>query len=211
MAQENTQSPVGPKGETKGEQTRRSILSAAIERFGRDGYRSTSVADIARDAEVSGTLAYNYFENKESLFLAALDEDAAGVIAEGMVAMPSARSVHLAVNEAWRDKLIFLLLDALDAHPLARRVLGGLEPQVTGRMIELPALAELRLAVGEQLRVDQEAGLVRPDIDPLAIGAGAVTLYLSMLMSIVQFGTEGLATYGPDVMALLAAAIEPID
>lgn len=196
---------------TKGEQTRRAILAAAIERFGRDGFRSTSVADIARDAAVSGTLAYNYFDNKESLFLAALDEDAAGVIAEGMVAMPSARSVKMAVNEAWRDKLIFLLLDALDDHPLARRVLGGLEPQVTGRIIELPALTELRLAVGEQLRIDQEAGLVRPDIDPMAIGAGAVTMYLSILMSIVQFGTEGLATYGPDVMALLAAAIEPVD
>jgi AcrR family transcriptional regulator len=58
----------------KGEQTRQAILHAAIDRFGRDGFRSTSVADIARDAAVSGTLAYAYFPNKEALFLAAVHD-----------------------------------------------------------------------------------------------------------------------------------------
>src|SRR3546814_11997860 len=61
---------------TKGEQTRRAILAAAIERFGREGYRATSVADIARDAGVGGTVAYAYFPNTETLFLEAFDEDA---------------------------------------------------------------------------------------------------------------------------------------
>ena len=70
---------------TKGEQTRQAILDAAIARFGRDGYRATSVADIARDAGVGGTVAYAYFPNKEALFLAAIDEDAAAVIHEGLV------------------------------------------------------------------------------------------------------------------------------
>ena len=66
-----------PTAPTKGEQTRQAILDAAIARFGRDGYRATSVADIARDAGVGGTVAYAYFPNKEALFLAAIDEDAA--------------------------------------------------------------------------------------------------------------------------------------
>ena len=57
--------------ETKGAQTRRAILRAAIVRFGRDGFRATSVADIARDASVGGTVAYAYFPNKEALFFAA--------------------------------------------------------------------------------------------------------------------------------------------
>ena len=51
---------------TKGEVTRTTILEAAIARFGRDGYRATSVADIARDAGVGGTVAYAYFPNKEA-------------------------------------------------------------------------------------------------------------------------------------------------
>jgi AcrR family transcriptional regulator len=69
---------------SKGERTRRTILEAAIARFGRDGYRATSVADIARDAGVSGTAAYAYFPNKEALFVAAVDHDAAAVIRSGL-------------------------------------------------------------------------------------------------------------------------------
>ncbi len=72
---------------SKGEQTRQAILDAAIARFGREGFRATSVADIARDAGVGGTVAYAYFPNKEALFLAAIDEDAAGVISEGLTSV----------------------------------------------------------------------------------------------------------------------------
>jgi len=71
-------------GRSKGAQTRQAILDAAIVRFGREGYRATSVADIARDAGVGGTVAYAYFDDKEALFLAAIDEDAAAVIHEGL-------------------------------------------------------------------------------------------------------------------------------
>ena len=49
---------------TKGELTRDAILRAAIARFGREGYRATSVADIARDAGVGGTVAYAYWAKK---------------------------------------------------------------------------------------------------------------------------------------------------
>src|ERR1700722_18709262 len=93
---------------TKGEQTRRAILDAAVARFGREGYRSTSVADIARDASVGGTVAYAYFPNKEALFFAAVDEDAAGVIHEGLSGAFLATDVPL-----WWQTLILTLVDAL--------------------------------------------------------------------------------------------------
>src|SRR4051794_36765721 len=150
---------------TKGEQTRQAILEAAIARFGREGYRATSVADIARDAAVGGTVAYAYFPNKEALFLAALDKDAAAVIQEGVsgvLAEPSG-------NKAWRENLIFTLVLALDRHPLARRVLGGHEPGVPERVVDIPAMTELRKAVAERLRTDQLDGVVRADIDPVSV------------------------------------------
>src|SRR4051794_8382817 len=108
-------------GPAKGEQTRSAILEAAIVRFGRDGYRSTSVADIARDAGVGGTVTYAYFPNKEALFVAALDEDAAAVIGEGVTSI-----LESADPKVWRESLIFTLFDAVERHPLARRVLSGL-------------------------------------------------------------------------------------
>lgn len=187
---------------TKGEQTRHAILTAAIERFGRDGYRATSVADIARDAGVSGTLAYAYFPNKEALFLAAVDEDAAAVIRDGLSVIGEPGTPD------WRQSLIFTLLEAVDRHPLARRLLAGLEPDVTERVLEIPALSELRKAVAERLREEQLGGTVRPDIDPASIANGIVSIVLSLLMSVVQVGTGAAATYADDVIAVFEAAID---
>jgi AcrR family transcriptional regulator len=187
---------------TKGAQTRRAILDAAIVRFGREGYRSTSVADIARDASVGGTVTYAYFPNKEALFLAAVDEDAAAVIHEGLssaIAQPGVPD--------WRQMLVVTLTRALEGHPLARRLLAGLEPEVTDRVLETPALAELRKLFAERLRSEQITGLVRPDIDPVAIANGIVAIVLSLLMSVVQLGGNAAAMYAADIAAVLDAAI----
>jgi len=188
----------------KGEQTRDAILRAAIVRFGREGYRATSVADIARDASVSGTLTYAYFPNKEALFLAAVDEDAAAVINEGLSTVLG--DPH-AGPEDWRQALLVTLVAAVDRHPLARRLLAGLEPDVTDRVLEIPALAELRKACVERLRTEQAAGIVRSDIDVAAISNGMVTIILSLLMSVVQLGGEAAGTYGSDVTAVFEAAL----
>src|SRR3954452_738514 len=188
---------------TKGEQTRRAILDAAITRFGRDGYRATSVADIARDASVGGTVAYAYFPNKESLFFAAVDDDAAGVIDEGVSSF-----IDGTKEDDWRRMLIFTLLDAVERHPLARRLLAGLEPEVTDRVLEIPALTELRKACAERLRAEQRTGTVRADIDPTAIASGIVAIMLSLLMSVVQLGPGAAAPYSLDVAAVFEAALD---
>lgn len=194
----------GPRPDSKGAQTRRAILDAAIVRFGRDGYRSTSVADIARDAGVGGTVAYSYFPNKEALFLAAVDEDAAGVISQGFLPVLDDDRIP-----DWQSKLIFSLLDAVDAHPLARRLLAGLEPEVTVRVLGIPALAEVRELCAERLRTDQLAGTVRHDIDADSIANGLVGMMLSILMSVVQVGGAITGAYADDVIAVFSAAIDP--
>jgi AcrR family transcriptional regulator len=187
----------------KGAQTRRVILDAAIARFGRDGYRPTSVADIARDAGVGRTVAFAYFPSKEALFLAAVDEDAAGTIEEGLAGAITDNAVA-----DWRQTLLVTLVGALERHPLARRLLAGLEPEVTVRVLEIPALAELRKACAERLRAEQLTGAVRPDIDPTTTANGVVSVVLSLLMSVVQLGADVAATYVGDVLALFQAAIE---
>jgi len=188
---------------TKGEITRQTILDAAIARFGRDGFRATSVADIARDAGVGGTVAYAYFDNKEALFLAALDEDAAAVIGQGLSTV-----VDLTDLGDWRQSLIFTLMEAVEEHPLARRVLAGLEPEVTERVLEIPALGELRKACAELIRAGQLDGSVRADIDPTAMGNGIVSVMLSLLMSVVQVGRGVALAYGADVAAVFEAALD---
>jgi AcrR family transcriptional regulator len=187
----------------RGAQTRRAILDAAITRFGREGFRATSVADVARDAGVGGTVTYAYFPNKEALFLAAIDEDAAAVISEGLTSV-----LELADITDWRRRLIFTLVAAVERHPLARRVLAGLEPDVTERVLEIPALNELRKACAERIGAEQLAGTVRSDVDPTAMGNGVVAIMLSLLMSVVQVGTHAAEVYGDDIAAVFQAALD---
>lgn len=50
------------------------IVDAALKVFSRKGYADTRMADIAREAEMSYGLVYHYFENKEKLFDAIVEE-----------------------------------------------------------------------------------------------------------------------------------------
>jgi AcrR family transcriptional regulator len=152
---------------------------------------------------VGGTVAYAYFPNKEALFLAAADEDAAAVIHEGLSSVLDDPG-----RPDWRQTLLFTLVQAVDRHPLARRLLAGLEPTVTARVLDIPALTELRKAVAERLRREQLGGAVRTDIDPAAIANGIVSLVLSLLMSVVQLGNDAVAPYANDVAAVFEAALE---
>ena len=189
----------------KGAQTRDAILRAAIVRFARDGFRATSVADIARDAGVSGTLAYAYFPNKEALFLAAVDEDSADLI---QIAVDHINDfMHTELD--WRATLLVTLVDAVDNHPLAKRMLAAQEPDITSRVLEIPALEELRKVVAERIRIEQLSDMVRADVDPVVIASGLVSIFLSLLMSVVQLGRDTIASYAPGVIAVMEAALLP--
>jgi AcrR family transcriptional regulator len=188
---------------TKGARTRQAILDAAIARFGRDGYRGTSVAEIARDAGVSGTASYAYFPSKESLFVAAVDADATAVIDEGLTSITDEPNM-----QKWRGKLIFTLLAAIRRHPLARRILAGLEPDFTVRLLQIPALQRLRAESADRMRRQQRAGHVRGDIDADTVSAGIATITLSLLMTLVQTGGDPATLLGPEVAAVFEAALE---
>jgi AcrR family transcriptional regulator len=190
-----------PLIETKGERTRRALLLAAIARFARDGYRSTSVADIARDAGLTPTGAYAYFPSKEGLFVAAVDEDAAGEIGEALATVLEGK-----FNRDW-GQLIVTLLDALDRHPLARRVLAGLEPEFTVRLLGIGALEQLRKGLAELLATEQVAGLVREDVDPRLMAGGLVTIVISLLISLLQTGADPSGMLGEEVLAVLDASL----
>jgi hypothetical protein len=100
------------------------------------------------------------------------------------------------------------LVTSLDGHLLARRVLANLEPHITDRVADIPALVELRTAVGERLAAEQRSGLVRPDIDPMVVGSGLVAITLSLLMSTLQLGDRITGAYAAEIAAVLEAAID---
>jgi hypothetical protein len=80
---------------------------------------------------------------------------------------------------------------------------------VSERVLELPALADMRKACVERLQAEQLKGTVRGDIDPVEIGNGVVAIILSLLMSVVQLGPVAAQAYGASVAAVFQAALEP--
>ncbi|WP_407547433.1 TetR/AcrR family transcriptional regulator [Streptomyces sp. Pv4-95] len=63
--------PRGPRGGyAAGLARRNQILEAALVRFGRDGYRKTSLAGVARDAGITDAGLLHHFRDKQQLLLA---------------------------------------------------------------------------------------------------------------------------------------------
>ncbi len=194
---------VAPGPVTKGERTRQRLLELAIEHFGRQGYRATSVSEIARAAGLTQATAYAYFDNKESLFVAALDVDASTLVTEAHRAL---------TGVPVREKLVAYLVelyDGLDRRPLARRVLAGLEPEVLPHLIDLPAIRLATDLMVNDIRDSQEMGLVRDDIDAAAVGIGVEAMILGMLIGAVQSGGVFNPRYQGGVEAAFEAILKP--
>jgi AcrR family transcriptional regulator len=188
----------------KGERTRRRLLETAVRRFGADGFRQTSVSEIARDAGVTPAAAYAYFEGKLALFEAAVDTDASALIDAARARVPAEISA--------RERFAFLLsalVERLGDHPLASRVLAGREPEVVGRLLDLPSLRALASDTTSLMAAAQEAGEVRPDVDPAVLAEGLQAIVLALLMAQLQAGVDPGSHRAQAVFAVLDTALKP--
>ncbi len=188
---------------TKGDRTRQSLIDAAIVRFAREGFRGTSVADVCRDAGLSSTASYPYFANKEVLFITTVDEDVAGLIDDAVSLVDIDKAEH------WGHSMMRGLTARMEQHPLARRIVSGLEPEFTMRLLDIPALDQLRKDVAELMRALQVSGEVRRDVEAGQMASGIVVIVISLLMATMQTGGAGFAAVADDVEAVLDAATRP--
>jgi AcrR family transcriptional regulator len=188
----------------KGERTRQRLLEIAVRRFAADGFRRTSVSDIARAAGLTPAAAYAYFAGKEGLFQAAVDTDAASLI-------DAARSDALGGGSARERLFVFVaaLRARVDDHPLARRVLSGLEPEVAARLVTIPSLVALTAELADELAEAQAAGDIRGDVDPAELAVGLETIVLALLMAELQTGLTVEAERAAGVLAVIDAALRP--
>ena len=121
-------------GDRRSARKRQAIMDAATTLFLRDGYRSTSMDQVAADAVVSKPTVYSHFEDKEQLFR----EIVLGVTANSEQIIMELTSVLYASNINTVADLRIVLTD------LARRYIDGvLRPNV---------LALRRLVISEAER-----------------------------------------------------------
>jgi len=99
------------------EQSRAAILKAAIREFAQEGVAGARIDAIARSAKVNKALLYYYFEDKESLYRAVLDQVFGGVRA----AIHNALAQELSPRERLAS-YVCAHFDYIAANPLYPRI-----------------------------------------------------------------------------------------
>lgn len=190
----------------KGERTRQAIVQAAIGRFVADGFQRASMADVAREVGLSPSAVYRYFPTKEALFIAAVDEDIAGMVdLVRRTLHGGAPSISVLLAELRTE-----LGAAVGEHPLAARALTGVEPMGPDRIMALPHLASLREDLVDLLRAGQDLGLVRPDVSPTTLALGIETIVVYQLAHLATL--RGMSVHPSDerwdaIAAVIDAAL----
>jgi AcrR family transcriptional regulator len=148
------------------ERTRAAILSAARAEFVEHGFTGARTSAIAKTAGVPQGLIYHYFENKQELFDAVMEEVFAPYFGGMMEMLSGAESANLDLLE----KSVRLYFHFLQENPHVPRLLAWWmadqgwkdKPLVRKRELgtQVEELGAKRIAEG------QAAGHIRPELDP---------------------------------------------
>jgi AcrR family transcriptional regulator len=191
----------------KGLATRQRLLACAIARFADQGFRQTSVAQIARDAGVTAPAVHGYFGAKEDLFRAAFEHDVADLLA--VVRASLAADEFLGSDFPSGATLLFALLAEVPNHPLVRWVMQGREPERTVDLLRLPAVAKTRAELVAAVAVAQSHGRLRDDLAPAALAGALETLILALMLGAVQVGMIGDEARRGALAAIVAQGLRP--
>ena len=112
-----------PPGQTaQGTAARDRLYATALKLIARHGYESTTLRDIAREADVSVGLLYRYFPSKQSVVIALYDE----------LSTDYARQAADIPAGKWRDRFLFALTTSLDVLKPHKMALRALTPVLVG-------------------------------------------------------------------------------
>ncbi len=186
-----------PKISLAQEQQRRAqILAAAMACFARQGYRATSMDDVVRESGLSVGAIYSYFASKEDLFLALSDDRAEQTLAylnelfrrPGPMADKSREAVDYFFRQLSDDLVplarvnVEFLSEAAKSERIKERQQRRCESirqfmrwllteaQQRGEVradVDVPAAAELMLALNEGILLLSVAGLRQVDLEAL--------------------------------------------
>jgi TetR/AcrR family fatty acid metabolism transcriptional regulator len=158
---------------------RQMILDAAIKVFARTGYHGSRVSDIAREAGIAYGLVYHYFKNKEEILDTIFSERWGGFIEV---------VDHIADSDtSTEEKLLSIAATVLNAYRLRGDWVKVLVFEIQrsprfSRPEQMRAVGGLFRAIVRLLRVGQERGELRADLDPeitCAVFIGALELVVT--------------------------------
>lgn len=168
----------GRRALTKGQRTRERLLRVAVERFGVQGYRGTSVSQLSRDAGLTPAAAYAYFADKDAFWAAAIESD--------LDAIESEVRAQISDSEQPVYDLMAGLFYSLDRHPLTRRVLAEGDPDDLQLVLRHHVFAGTTALIEQTLRARRAAGTLPGDGDPALLALGVETVIFSLIVSSVR-------------------------
>lgn len=190
------------------------ILDAALAVFGESGFSGAKVEDIARRAGVSKGTVYLYFDTKEAM-LEALVEQSAGQIAQAAAALVEAGAERDPVA-TYRSvfRMVFTAMSDPDISAAPRLVLGeaarfpALARYYRERVIDIGMGALTRL-----LETGQRSGVFRK-VDPavaerVLAGPAVVHLMLSTLFALPGDDTRDPAALADEIADLVLHGLKP--
>ncbi|MBU3067246.1 TetR/AcrR family transcriptional regulator [Nocardia sp. NEAU-G5] len=177
-----------PPRTKRGERTRTALVAAAREVFERDGYLDAKIADISKAAGTAAGSFYTYFDSKEEIFTAVVEQ-----VQEEML-HPHVRA-RTGVTDA-RDLIEAANREYLLAYKRNARLMGVFE-QVTQinegfRKLRLERNKAFVQRNAKTIRELQESGLASADLDPL-ITAQALSVMVSRMAYIVFVQNQRIA------------------
>src|SRR5687767_7509629 len=175
--------------EEKSERSRRAVLDAALHLFSHQGYRATTVRDIADRARVSTGNLYHHFPDKEALFLALINEYLAVTDTQRF---PFMRAMHntgrfpdnieelgfaaRASVRQFRDYLALIYVDVIE--------FGGTHIQ----QFYADMAVRFTRFFEEQGTVDEIRARLRPNVSPTAALLLTARLYFNYFSLEILFG-----------------------
>jgi AcrR family transcriptional regulator len=148
--------------------TRRRLLGAAEELFGRKGYESTSMSEVAERAEVGVGTLYHHFPDKRALLLALIDDWGDRELEQSRAEHDFARylegSPHQAIRSDLRRRYERLRRDG--GFGLLVLQLADRDSDVRQRLHRIRQVGRERLR--QLIAYGQRRGVFRSEIDPHA-------------------------------------------
>lgn len=186
---------VDGKRERNKAQNRASIILAAREVFAKIGYDAAGVRDVMRRTGLASGTFYNYFEDKEAVFRAVVDESAQEIRYRLREVRGGASTLEEFVGGAYRVWFEFLVEDEL-RFELVQRNTNAIR-SLFGDPIMGAAVQELY----EDLRAGVERGDLPPhDADYMAGAMAGVALELGVRMAQRDpADTEGAARFATEL------------
>lgn len=171
------------------------LLEAGVAAIARSGLRRTAVEDLTRAAGISKGAFYRFFETKEALWIALLEQaeqDARRkmrVILDDPAPGRLRRVLEALFDDVWRDPVLRALADGEDLAWLARSLPPG--------VLEAAGADDDRF-FGEVWRELQAAGDAAADVDP-QVFAGLPAVALALAQQRARIGVDR----ADDVVALV--------